>query len=88
MKNSNKYNHIDSFKALETEKMRMYYEVKLSKRKIDLRLMEMEMMLNPMRLMPFVFNEMLSPLVGNLKDWFLGLFQRNKGKNDAKETID
>jgi hypothetical protein len=68
------FSHIDSFKALEAEKMRMYFEVKLSKRKIDLRMMEMGMMLNPMRFLPYLVSKLVRPLAGNLKSWLTHLF--------------
>lgn len=74
---NNPFSYIDSFKALEAEKMRMYYEVKLSKRKIDMRIMELGTLLNPIRLLPFVFTEILRPLTGSLKSWFQGLFQKH-----------
>jgi hypothetical protein len=79
------FSHIDSFKTLEAEKMRMYFAVQLSKRKIDLRMMELGMMLNPMRLVPFLFTELIRPLVGNLKSWFDGLFQGNKAKPESTD---
>lgn len=72
---NNHFSHIDSFKALEAEKMRLYFEVKLSKRKIDLRMMELGMMLNPMRFVPLLINELIQPLVNNFKTWFVGLFK-------------
>lgn len=83
---NNSFAHIDSFRALEAEKIRMYYEVKLSKRKIDIRIMEFEMLMNPMRLMPFLFSELIKPLTGNMREWFLNLFHGRKHSKETKET--
>lgn len=84
--NNNPYAHIDSFGALQAEKIRMYYEVKLSKRKLDLRIIELESMLNPMRLVPFFVSELVRPLAGNMKEWFLNLIHGHKHKEEVKET--
>ena len=83
---NNPYAHIDSFGALQAEKMRMYYEVKLSKRKLDMDLIEMESIMNPFRMIPYFVSELVRPLAGNLKEWFLSIFHGQKPKHEAKET--
>lgn len=82
---NNPFSHIDSFKALETEKMHIYYKVKLSQQKIDIRLMELSALLNPVRFIPILFSEMARPLLSNLKHWFKGLFHGHKQKPASSE---
>ncbi len=80
-KNSS-FSHIDSFKTLEAEKMRVYYNVKLSKRKIDLRITELGLLLNPLRILPLIFSELVKPFAGNFRTWIESIFHYKKEKVD------
>ncbi len=71
----NSYSHIRSFEDFENEKMKLYYQIKLSEKKLELRYIELLSFLNPMRLVPLLVSSWLTPMVVSLKDLIIGLFR-------------
>lgn len=82
----NSYSHIKSFEDFENEKMKLYYQVKLSEKKLELRYIELVSFLNPMRFVPFLISSWLTPLAVSLKDFILGFFGRNNYQAAQKEA--
>ncbi|MCT4591607.1 MAG: hypothetical protein N4A71_27545 [Carboxylicivirga sp.] len=72
----NSYNHIKSFDDFENEKMKLFYQIKLSERKLELKYIELSSFLNPMRFVPFLVSSWLSPITQSIKNFFIGFFTR------------
>jgi len=83
--NRNRYAHISSFEDFENEKIKLYYQIKLSEKKLELRYIELTSFLNPLRLVPFLVNSWLTPIVASIKNLVVGLFRH---KADATEQND
>lgn len=66
--------------------MKLYYQVKLSEKKLELRYIELVSFLNPMRFVPFLISSWLTPLAVSLKDFILGFFGRNNYRATQKEA--
>jgi hypothetical protein len=74
--NKNTYNHIRSFEDFENEKIKLYYQIKLSEKKLEIKYIEMLAYLNPIKLVPALMTEWLSPLFGSIKDLIMGFFRQ------------
>ncbi len=72
------YSDIESFSDLKNEKMRLTYEVKIARRKLDLAVLELGASLNPIRLASSLFGELLKPVTAGIKHWLEGLFTARK----------
>ncbi|WP_430816866.1 hypothetical protein [Carboxylicivirga sp. RSCT41] len=86
----NSYNHIKSFEDFENEKMKLYFQIKLSEKKLELRYIELVSFLNPMRFVPFLVNSWLTPIALTLKNLIIGFFTKsdancNNTKDDGEE---
>jgi hypothetical protein len=73
----NSYSHIKSFEDIENEKIKLYYQIKLSEKKLELRYIELVAFLNPMRFVPFLISSWLTPLAVSLREFIMGFFGRN-----------
>ena len=82
MKNKS-YSHITSFADFQEEKMRLYYEIKLSEKKLEIKRMELESYVNPIRFLSSIFGEIAKPLF----DLFKGLFKAYKQKRRNKDYM-
>lgn len=78
MKNSRRYEHIDSFKKLSDTKMQLIYEARLSKRKMDLAVYEVRSALSPGRILTSLLTSSVKPLSKGLFNWLGGLFSHKK----------
>jgi hypothetical protein len=78
MKSSNitPYSDIESFEDLRNEKMRLSYEVRIAKRKIDVAVMELSSALSPVRLLSNLLAEWMQPISAGIKQWLEGFFSR------------
>ena len=79
--NKNSYNHITSFEDFENEKIKLYYQIKLSEKKLEVKYIELTSFLNPMRFVPFLVSSLLTPITRAVKNLLLGFF-----KHKAHET--
>ena len=75
---NNKYNHIESFEDFENEKMKLYYQVKYSEKKLELKYIELTMMLSPVKLIPMLVSEWLNPIMTFIKNFIGHFFHRKK----------
>ncbi|WP_439185152.1 hypothetical protein [Carboxylicivirga taeanensis] len=75
--NRNSYGHIKSFEDFENEKIKLYYQIRLSEKKLELKYIELVAFLNPMRFVPFLISSWLTPLTASLKNFILGFFTNN-----------
>lgn len=83
----NSYNHIKSFEDFESEKMKLYYQIRLSEKKLELRYIELVSFLNPMRLVPFLVSSWLTPLAVSFRDLIIGFFTRSsQSTNNPEQT--
>jgi len=86
----NSYNHIKSFEDFENEKMKLYYQIKLSERKLELKYIELTSFLNPMRFVPFLVSSWLNPIALSIKNLIVGFFtkepdQTAKASNETEK---
>ncbi len=81
----NSYTHIRSFADFENEKMKLYYQIKLSEKKLELRYIELLSFLNPMRLVPFLVSSWLTPMVVSLRDLIVSFFRKNTYQTATSE---
>lgn len=81
----NKYSHIESFEDFENEKVKLFFQIKLAEKKLELKFLDLSALLNPMRLIPMLLNEWLTPFYGYARDWISSFFKR-KGTNHQNST--
>ena len=74
----NNYSHIKSFADFEDEKMRLFYQIRLSEKKLKIKKMELQEFLNPIRLVSALVNELSKPLLGMLKSMVQNFFHKRK----------
>ncbi len=86
-KSNNKYSHIESFEDFENEKMKLYYQVKFSEKKLALKYIELGMLLSPARLVPMLVSEWLQPIITLFKN-FIGQFFSRKPHDSSKEQAE
>ena len=83
----NSYNHIKSFEDFENEKMKLFYQIKLSERKLELKYFELTSFLNPIRFVPFLISAWLGPVLVSFKNMIVGFFtNRDKKQSDNQES--
>jgi hypothetical protein len=63
------YAYISSFKQLREERTRLSYEVRLTRKKLDLSLMELSDIFSPIRLLGAVARQWVKPLSSSLRHW-------------------
>ncbi|WP_062122475.1 hypothetical protein [Geofilum rubicundum] len=63
------YTYISSFKQLREELTRLSYEVRLTRKKLDLSLMELSDIFSPVRLLGAVARQWVKPLSASLRQW-------------------
>ncbi|WP_430811770.1 MULTISPECIES: hypothetical protein [unclassified Carboxylicivirga] len=80
----NSYNHIRSFADFENEKMKLYYQIKLSEKKMELRYIELLSFLNPMRFVPFLVSSWLRPISTYFKNIIFSFF--NRGETNSQDS--
>lgn len=83
-KSNNRYSHIESFEDFENEKMKLYYQVKFSEKKLALKYIELGMLLSPSRLIPLLVSEWLNPIVALFKNFIGQFFNRNYHETSSK----
>jgi hypothetical protein len=76
------YRHIKSFKDLEEEKLRLFYQVRYSEKKLQLKMLEMGYFLHPARLVPSLISEWTRPLLLELRLRIRDFFFRKKERTD------
>lgn len=74
----NNYSHIKSFADFEDEKMRLFYQIRLSEKKMTIKKMELQEYLNPMRLISALISELSMPLFGFLKSMVQNFIHKKK----------
>jgi len=75
------YTYIKSFRQLKEERLRLSYEIRLSRRKLDLSLMELGDIFSPIRLFSTVAKEWIKPVSKSIRYWLEDFF-RGHAKND------
>lgn len=74
-KMDNDYSHISSFKQLREERIRLSYEVRLTRKKLDLSLMELSDVFSPVRLFTAVAREWIKPVSASIRHWLENFFR-------------
>jgi hypothetical protein len=69
------YSYISSFKQLREERTRLSYEVRLTRKKLDLSLMELSDVFSPVRLLAAVARQWVKPLSTALRQWVENLIK-------------
>lgn len=80
----NRYEHIESFEDFENEKMKLYYQIKFSERKLQLKYIELGLLLSPARLIPLLVSEWVNPVVTMIKNFIAQFFGGNKHTSEEK----
>jgi len=62
------YAHIQSFKDFESEKMKLYFQLKLSEKKLEIKYIELGTYFNPIKLVPALMSEWIAPIVNYFKN--------------------
>ncbi len=74
----NSYEHIKSFADFKDEKMRLFYQIRLSEKKLKIKKMELQEFLNPIRLVSALMSELSRPLFGLLKSMVQNFIHKRK----------
>ncbi len=77
---SNNYQHIESFKDFENEKIKLYFQIKLVEKKLELRYLELGNLLNPMRVIPMLFSQWMTPISSAIKGLVSGFLNKYSEK--------
>jgi len=88
--NRNSYSHISSFDDFENEKIKLYYQIKLSEKKLEMKYIELTSFLNPMRFVPYLVNSWLTPVATSIKNLILGFFNHKteaKAHSEEKDEV-
>ena len=80
----NDFSHIRSFSDFREERMRLHYEIRLSEKKLEIKKMEFQAYINPIRFFASIFNDIAKPLL----DLFKGLLHGNKQKKKGQKKAD
>ncbi len=83
---NNPYSHIQSFEDFENEKLKLYFHLKLSEKKLEIKYIELGTYLNPIKLVPVLMSEWLAPIVTYFKNLATNLFHTREASanSDAK----
>ncbi|TLX74374.1 hypothetical protein E9993_12865 [Labilibacter sediminis] len=86
----NRYSHIKSFEDFKKEKMRLYYEVQLSEKKLEIKRLELKEYINPIRLFASIFQELAKPMFEFVQSMISKFFSKKKdeanpGQNKTPE---
>ena len=65
------YAHIQSFNDFENEKMKLYFQLKLSEKKLEIKYIELSTYLNPIKLVPVLLSEWLVNYFKNIVTNFM-----------------
>ena len=65
----NDYTHISSFEQLKEERIRLSYEVRIIRRKLDLSLMKLSDVFSPVRLFTAIAREWIKPISASIRHW-------------------
>ncbi|MBI9061657.1 MAG: hypothetical protein JEZ14_06685 [Marinilabiliaceae bacterium] len=65
---NNPYAHVQSFKDFENEKMKLYFQLKLSEKKLEIKYIELGTYFNPIKLVPALISEWLTPIINYFKN--------------------
>ncbi|TRX70795.1 hypothetical protein [Carboxylicivirga sp. M1479] len=84
----NSYSHIKSFEDFENEKMKLYFQMRLSEKKLQLKYVELSAFLNPMRFVPFLVSSWLKPLALSFKDLIFSFFRPSQNFQTSDEKSD
>ncbi|SMO35916.1 hypothetical protein SAMN06265379_101245 [Saccharicrinis carchari] len=88
---NNNYSNINSFNDFREEKMRLLYQIRLSEKKLEIKKMELQEFLNPIRLVTVLLNELSKPLLGILKSsikrFFFGKKKSGKKRKKASDPM-
>ncbi|GEM_PF-6379868 len=82
----NSYSHIKSFEDFENEKIKLYFQIKLSEKKLQLKYIELTSFLNPVRFVPLLLNSWLTPIFLSLKNLITGFFRKDEPKCQATDS--
>lgn len=77
----NNYSHIKSFNDFRDEKMRLYYEIRLSEKKLEIKKLELKEYINPIRFISSVFQEFAKPLFDFLQSLLKRFFVKEKNEH-------
>lgn len=83
---NNPYSHIQSFKDFEIEKMKLYYQLKFSEKKLELRYIELTSLMNPLRFVPALLREWASPIIEYIKNMAIRYFQSPETDHSEEES--
>ncbi|TAJ07905.1 hypothetical protein DMA11_22005 [Marinilabiliaceae bacterium JC017] len=83
---NNPYSHIHSFQDFENEKIRLFYQLKLTEKKLEIKSIELGVYLNPMNLVPALLSDWLKPVLIYIKDYVVNFFKKNDKKTSRQES--
>ena len=84
-KTTNRYSHIESFDDIENEKLKLYFYSKYCEKKLQLKYIELGMLLSPTRLIPILVSEWLNPVITLIKNFIGQIFHRQQDKNASEK---
>ncbi len=77
-----RYAHIKRFSDFKQEKVRLYYEIKLTENKLKLKQLEFKEALNPIRFISSILQEIWRPLLEYFKSFLVGHFRKKTASNE------
>jgi hypothetical protein len=84
----NKYAHIRSFKDFENEKVRLYFEIRLSEKKLQIKHLKMKAYINPIRFASILFHDFAQPILQFAKTTLMKYFEKKKNKYSKDEGVE
>lgn len=81
----NNYSHIKTFRDFKSERMKLFYEIRISEKKLEIKKLELKEYINPIRFFSSVFQEIAKPLFDFIQSTIKHFIRRNKKQ---KQDVD
>jgi len=81
----NNYSHIKTFRDFRSGRMKLFYEVRISEKKLEIKKLELKEYINPIRFVSSVFQEIAKPMFDFIQTTIKRFISRNK---EQKQDVD
>jgi hypothetical protein len=81
----NRFAHIKSFKDFENEKVRLYFEMRLSEKKLQIKRLKLKAYINPFRYASAFLHEITSPVFKYTKSQIMKFIEKRMESTSHKE---
>lgn len=81
----NRFSHITSFDDFKKERIQLYYEIKLSEKKLKIKSLELREYINPVRFISSIFQEITKPFFEYIQSFFSSFSKKKKAKKKSSK---